>query len=118
MQEETHSKDVFVINAKKKFVDSGDITIIHFMNEIIDDIAASSNSAYVLFDSIVNLDPYEEFNARAGELLLDYGKGISFDGDTLCYAKYMEPLKDSQIKTELRNSILMRYLEETKVEEL
>ena len=68
MQNDTHSKDIFVVGGKKKFVNNDDLVIVHFMNEIIDDIIAGSNSAYVLFDSMIALDPFEEFSARAGEL--------------------------------------------------
>jgi hypothetical protein len=118
LQNETHSKDVFVIGGKKKFTDNNDLAIIHFIDEIISDIISGSNSAYVLFDSIISLDPFEEFNARAGELLMDYGKGIIFEGDTLCYEKYMSALKEGQTRIELRNSLLMKYLEDVEIEEI
>lgn len=118
LQNDTHSKDIFVIGGKKKFVNNDDLVIVHFMNEIIDDIIAGSNSAYVLFDSMIALDPFEEFSARAGELLMDYGKGIIFEGDTLCYEKYMSVLKESQTRIELRNALLMRYLENVEIEEI
>jgi len=118
LQDETHNKDVFVIQAKKKFKNIEDVVILHFMSEILDDIQVEQSSAYILFDTIIELDPFEEINARAGELLLDYGKGILFEGDTKCYEQYMEPLKNKDVKNELRNAILMRYLESCEIEEM
>jgi hypothetical protein len=112
-----NTKDEFVNIAKKKYLNEEDIVIISFINEIIDDIVSGSNSAYVLFDNIISLDPFEDINARTGELLMNYGKGIIFEGDTLCYGKYMEPLKDNQVKIEIRNAILMKYLETVEVSE-
>lgn len=117
IQSDAHSKDVFVVSSKKKFKNNDDIVIIHFIDEIIDDIMVSVESAYVLFDSIIASDPFEEFNARAGELLLDYGKGFIFEGDRKCYELYMLPLKERNIRIELRNKLLMKYLETVEVEE-
>jgi len=117
IQEDTHNKDIFVIQAKKKFKNIEDVIVLHFLNEIIDDIRDSMNSAYVLFDSIIATDPYEEFNVRASELLMNYGNGFIFEGDTKCYQMYMAPLKDQEVRNELRNAILMKYLETTEIEE-
>jgi len=117
IQEEEHSKDIFVMQAKKKFKRLEDVTILHFLNEIIDDIKDSTRSAYILFDTIINTDPFEEFNAKALELLINYGNGFIFEGDSKCYDYYMAPLKDQEVKNELRNAILMSYLETVEIEE-
>jgi hypothetical protein len=113
---EDFNKDIFVTQYKKKFKYEEDIVIIHYINEIIDDIKDSKSSAYILFESIIALDPFEEFNSKAGELLNDYGKGMAFQGDQECYSLYMAPLKNKDIKTELRNAIIMKLLETIEVE--
>jgi len=115
-EDETHN-DIFVLQAKKKFKNPGDVVIIHFINEIIEDIESSMESAYMLFDTIINIEPFEEFNARTKELMEDYGNGITFKGDRECYMLYMQPLKDQSIRSELRNHLLMKYLESCELED-
>jgi hypothetical protein len=117
MQSDEHSKDVFVVQAKKKFKSMDDITIIHFINEIIDDIREYSPSAYVLFDAIVNIDPYEDYNSRMGELLENYGNKIVFNGDKESYEMYLSILDAQEVRNELRNRIMMKYLETVDIEE-
>ncbi len=117
IQNEEHSKDVFVQNAKRKFKDFGDVIIMHFISEIISDIREYSPSAYVLFDSIVNSDSSEEYNTRMAELLENYGNKIVFEGDKESFSKYMSVLDDQEVRNELRNEVLMRYLETTEITE-
>jgi hypothetical protein len=117
IQEESHAKDVFVLQAKKKFKYMDDITIIHFINEIIDDIKDHSPSAYVLFDTIVNTDTEEEYNARMAIMLENYGSQLVFSGDKESHNLYMEVLNDQEVRNELRNEILMKYLEDVEIEE-
>lgn len=116
-ENEMHSKDIFFTEGRKKFKNSDDVIIIHFLNEIIEDIQSAIESAYMLFDTIISIEPYEEFNARTKELLENYGKGITFKGDRECYIMYMEPLKDPGIRSELRNNILMKYLRTCETED-
>jgi hypothetical protein len=117
IQQDEHRDDVFVIQAKKKFKNFEDVVIIHFINQVIDDIREFSPSGYVLFDSIVNIDRYEEFNSRMSELLENYGNKVVFAGDKEAFERYMEVLDDQEVKNELRNEILMKYLETTEIEE-
>jgi len=116
-QEEEHSKDVFVLQAKKKFKNRRDVIVMHFISDIINDIVESNKSAYVLFEKIIAADPYEEVNSIVNNLLVDYGNGISFEGDVFCYELYMKPLENQEIRNELRNKVLMKYLETCEVEE-
>jgi hypothetical protein len=115
LNEETHKNDIFVQQAKKKFKDNDDVVIMHFLNEIIDDLLQHAPSAFVLFDTIANIDPYEETNSKVIILLENYGNKIVFEGDKEAYDKYTTPLKDQEIRNELRNRILMKYLEDVEL---
>jgi hypothetical protein len=117
IQEEEHREDIFVVQAKKKFKNFEDVIIIHFINDIIDDIREYSPSGYVLFDAIVNTDYYEEYNNRMGELLENNGNKVIFSGDREVFERYMSVLDDQEVRNELRNEILMKYLETTDIEE-
>jgi hypothetical protein len=117
IQSDEHSKDVFVQNAKRKFKNFGDVIVMHFISEIIDDIRGYSPSAYVLFDSIVNSDSSEEYNTRMAELLENYGNKVVFEGDKETFSKYMSVLDDQEVRNELRNEVLMRYLETVEINE-
>jgi hypothetical protein len=110
-QEDIHSKDVFVIQAKKKFKNEDDVIVIHFINDIINDIRDSLESGYLLFERLIAMDRFEDYHQRMDKLLLSYGEGIVFEDDKKVYKLYMSPLKDSEIKNELRNTILMKYLQ-------
>jgi hypothetical protein len=89
----------------------------HSISEIIDDIRGYSPSAYVLFDSIVNSDSSEEYNTRMAELLENYGNKVVFEGDKETFSKYMSVLDDQEVRNELRNEVLMRYLETVEINE-
>lgn len=111
MEDEEHSKDIFVLQSKKKFKNKEDILILHFMNEILHDIESQTTSAYDLFKEITELDIYEEYNNRMSELLLNYGNKIVLNNDALSAELYLKPLKDSNVFSELRNQIVIAYLE-------
>lgn len=110
MDDDTHSKDLFVVQSKKKFKDSDDVLIMHFMNEIINDIKDTTTSAYTLFETIANLDLYEEFNNRMSELIINYGNKLVLNNDEESAHLYMKPLEDSVVFTEIRNNVLMDYI--------
>jgi hypothetical protein len=116
-QQDAHNKDIFVQQAKKKFKNIEDVMVMHFINDILDDIFNSQSSGYVLFDRIANLDPYEETNTHIINLMQNYGSGLMMNGDKECYDLYMSPLKQTDIKNELKNSVFMRYLETCEIEE-
>jgi hypothetical protein len=107
-----NSKDIFVIQSEKKYKNPSDVVIMHYMNDIIDEIRDSVESASVLFDKILKEDPLEEFNVRTQDMLLNYGKTITFNGDRLCYDLYMKPLQEQETKNELKNAIMMKYKEQ------
>jgi hypothetical protein len=117
IQEDVHSKDVFVLQAKKKFKNMDDIIIMHFINEIIDDVREYSPSAYVLFDTIINSDIEEEYNSMLAGMLENYGSQLVFSGDKESFNLYMSVLDDQEVRNELRNEIIMRYLEDVEIEE-
>jgi hypothetical protein len=116
-QQDVHNKDIFVQQAKKKFKNIEDVMVMHFINDILDDIKESQKSAYVLFEKLGNLDPYEAVNTRVLGLIQNYGSGLSMNGDKECYELYMAPLKETDIRNELKNSVFMRYLETCEIEE-
>jgi hypothetical protein len=111
IQNDTNSKDLFVAQSRKKFKNPDDVVILHFMNEIIDDIRSESDSAYLLFKQISELDLFEEYNYRMSELLIDYGNKIVINDDSGAAKLYMAPLDDANLKNELKNIITMSYLE-------
>lgn len=116
MNEEPHAKDLFVIQSKKKFKNYDDVLIIHFLNEILMDISTSTTSAYDLFRNIVDLDLYEEYNNKMSELLINYGNKIVINDDATSAKLYMKPLNNISCFSEIRNAILMSYLEECELE--
>jgi hypothetical protein len=111
MEDEKHSKDLFVIQSKKKFKSKEDVLIMHFMNEIIRDIKDSTTSAYDLFSEICKLDIFEEFNQRMSQLIFNYGNKLVLNNDSESARLYMKPLENPSVFSELRNTILMDYLE-------
>ena len=84
---------------------------MHFMNEIIQDIKDSIVSAFDLFKSICNIDIYEEYNHRMSELLFNYGNKIVINNDAEAAKLYLRPLENSLVFSEIRNNILISYLE-------
>lgn len=117
IQEEEHAKDLFVIQGRKKFKNEDDIIILHFINEIIEDIRRGTTSAYVLFDTIVNLDLFEEYNNRMHELIVNYGNKLVLNNDAETAEKYMSLLDDDVIKEEIKSEIWADYLEECELNE-
>lgn len=116
MSEDEHSKDLFVIQSKKKFKNFEDVIIMHFIAEIITDIKDMTTSGYDLFQEITDLDLYEEYNNRMSELLINYGNKIVINNDELAAELYLKPLEDRTIFSELRNTLLLSYLEECELE--
>jgi len=117
LQSDEHNKDIFVQQMKKKFKHNADIAIVHFIDNIIEDIKDANKSAFMLFDTLLNMDPLEETNNKVRGLLNNYGNGLNFERDVFCYDLYMKPLEVKEIKNELRNSVLMRYIKTTETEE-
>ena len=112
MSEEEHSKDLFVVQSKKKFKNFEDVIIMHFIGEIISDIRELTTSGYDLFQEITDLDLYEEYNNRMSELLVNYGNKIVINDDDLAASLYLAPLDNKALFAELRNSLLLSYLED------
>lgn len=108
---EEYTKDLFVMQSKKKFKNNDDVLVIHFLKEIIQDILDTTTSSYDLFEEIVNLDLYEEFNNKMHILLENYGNKIVLNEDSETAVKYLSPLKNPLIFSEIRNAILIKYLE-------
>jgi len=115
-QKDEHAKDIFVLQMRKKFKDPNDVLVIHFIDNILEDIKNASQSAFMLFDTILNIDPYEHTNNKIKELMTNYGNGLNFSGDKLCYDLYMKPLDLQTIKNEIRNFVAMKYLETCEIE--
>jgi len=118
IQTEEHSKDLFVIQAKKKFKNFDDVVILHFINEILDDmITEAKESAYVLFDKIVNLDLFEEYNNKISQLLINYGSKIVFSDDQETAEKYLVTMKNQDSRNNIRNEVVSYYLETCEIED-
>ena len=117
METDEHSKDLFVIQSKKKFKNKDDVTILHFLNEILNDIKDSVNSAYDLFKDMASLDVYEEYNTRMDELLINYGNKIVLNNDAESAKLYFKPLTNPVVFSEIRNAILISYLEECELDD-
>lgn len=111
MEDDKHAKDIFVQQSRKRFKNKDDVTILHFLNEIIRDIQERTTSAYDLFMEIADLDKYEEYNNRMLELLINYGNKIVLNQDAYSALLYMAPLESGEIFSELRNAIWSKYIE-------
>jgi len=116
METEEHSKDLFVVQSKKKFKNKEDVLILHFLNEIIHDIKDSVTSGYSLFEQLVELDKFEEYNDRMSELLINYGNKLVLNYDEETAKLYMSPLDDSTSFAEIRNAVLIDYLEKCEID--
>lgn len=117
MEDEKNSKDLFVVQSKKKFKNKEDVIIMHFLSDIMNDIKDSVMSSYELFEEICSLDKYEEYNDRMSELLINYGNKIVLHNDAEIAKKYLSPLNDSSVFSEIRNKILTNYLLECEINE-
>lgn len=111
LETEPHSKDLFVIQSKRKFKNVDDVVIMHFMNEIIDDIIGAADSGFNLIKDMINTDLFEEYNDRMNDLLENYGNKLVITNDAECAHKILAPLKDPNTRSELKNTLLMKYLE-------
>lgn len=110
-------EDLFITTQKKKFKNFDDVLICNFISDIIYDIMEMYESGYELFKAIVNLDLYEVFNNRMLDLLINYGEGIVFLSDAKASEKYFAILQDKDTFIEIRNEILLKYLENVEVDE-
>lgn len=110
-------EDLFIATQKKKFKNFDDVLICNFISDIIFDIMEMYESGYELFKAIVNLDLYEVFNNRMLDLLINYGEGIVFLSDAKASEKYFAILQDKDTFIEIRNEILLKYLENVEVDE-
>lgn len=110
-------EDLFITTQKKKFKNFDDVLICNFISDIIFDIIEMYESGYELFKAIVNLDLYEVFNNRMLDLLINYGEGIVFLSDAKASEKYFAILQDKDTFIEIRNEILLKYLENVEVDE-
>ena len=113
--EEPHSKDLFVVQAKRRFKNVDDVTILHFMDDIISDVVAMSESGYDIFRYIISCDFYEEYNNRMSAIMDNYGNGFIVENDDLCAHRYLSPVKDTVIHSELKNRLRLLYLEDCEI---
>lgn len=110
-------EDLFIATQKKKFKNFDDVLICNFISDIIFDIMEMYESGYELFKAIVNIDLYEVFNNKMLDLLINYGEGIVFLSDAKASEKYFAILQDKDTFIEIRNEILLKYLENVEVDE-
>ena len=115
LNSEPHSKDLFVIQAKRRFKNIDDVLILHFMDDIIYDIKSISESGFDMFREICNFDIFEEYNNRMAEMLEAYGNRFVVEDDVLCAKKYLSVLDDTMVFSELKNRLRLMYLEECEI---
>lgn len=107
--------DLFLNQDKKKYKDTSDAIIIHYINDIINDIKAEITSSYDFFKDIVNLDLFEEYNNRMYNLLINYGTDFVIYDDTEAVKKYLSILDKNEIFVALRNDLLSDILIDVKL---
>ena len=110
-----YSKDLFITTQKKKFKNHSDVVMLHFLNDIIDDIIDSLDSMFIFTDTVTSLDLFEETNNRIHEYHMTYGNSITFHEDIDAVKAYIEPLHSADNKLLLRNDILLELLETLEV---
>ena len=115
LNKEPFAKDLFVSTQKKKFKNISDVIIIHFLNDIIEDIIEETESLYVFSDEVVQLDLYEVYNNRMRDYLITYGNSLTFVDDMDGIKKYFEPILPSDGRIQLRNNILMGLLKNIEI---
>lgn len=113
---EDQEEDLFIATEKKKFKNFSDALICNFITDIIYDIKEMYHSASDLFNAIVNLDLYENYNNQMNDLLIKYGDKIVFLSDTKAADKYFSLINNKEIFIMLRNDVLYKYLENVEVE--
>ena len=80
-------------------------------------ITEAKESAYVLFDKIVNLDLFEEYNNKISQLLINYGSKIVFSDDQETAEKYLVTMKNQDSRNNIRNEVVSYYLETCEIED-
>ena len=65
--------------------------------------------------SIINTDLFEEYNSRMKELMVCYGNKFVVDDDALCAKRYLSVLDDELVRTELRNKMRLKFLEDCEI---
>lgn len=114
MDDKTYS-DLFLSQDKKKYDDSANAIIVHYIGDIISDIRSEITSAYNFFKEIVNLDLYEEYNNRMNELLINYGAEFVIYNDQEAVEKYLSILDNDEVFVSLRNELLSKFLEDARL---
>lgn len=112
-----NKSDIFLVQDSKKFKNSDDALILHYMTEIIHDIIDSTNSAYDLFKTIAELDVYEEFNYKMDEMIINYGTKLVLNNDAKSAELYMAPMKILSNFTEIKNEVVNDYLEKCELDD-
>lgn len=115
LNKEPFAKDLFVSTQKKKFKNISDVIIIHFLNDIIEDIIEETESLYVFSDEVVQLDLYEIYNNRMRDYLITYGNSLTFVDDIDGIKKYFEAIVSPDGRIQLRNNVLMELLKNIEI---
>lgn len=103
--------DIFYRSLKNKLANKDTAIVLHFLEEIVLDIINSFDSGYDLFMNILNLDAFEEKNARMLKLLENYGNGIMFENDNAVYVKFFEPIRKKETFINFLSKLEMKIME-------
>lgn len=118
LKNDIHEKDIFATQNRKRFADHGDLVILTYMNEIIDDICDESTSCYVLLSEISAIDKFEETNNRIIDMIADYGNRLHIKDDAEAAKRYMYPAKSSEYRGTIRSSVWSDYIERCQLAEM
>lgn len=110
-------KDIFIINDKKKFVNEKDALVVNFISDIMEDIREEADSGYSLFNEITGFDMFEDINYEFSNLLFEYGNKLVFNYDQETAKKYFAIMDDNEVKSKIRNTVLLKYLESAELTE-
>lgn len=109
--DEGMNEDLFFSQSKKKFKDYDDSVIMHYLTDIISDICSSEVSALNLYNKMVNISVFEEYNFRMNKLIENYGNRLVITDDVESAKKYFSVLNVQSIFYEMRNDIINKYIE-------
>lgn len=110
-----NNNDLFLAQDKKKYTDLSTAIIIHFINDIIQDIRSGITSGYTFFDDIINLDLFEDTNYKMSSLLMNYTNDVVFLDDNTVAVKYLSILDNDEIFVNLRNDLLTSLVQDASV---
>jgi len=112
-----YMNDIFLVTLQKKFSDTFEVLVLHFLDEIINMVIERFDSAFDLFKDICALEPYETVSMYIDKMLDDYGMSIVFLNDKDAYTKYFSILDTKECKNEIISDVKMKFVENCSLSE-